>query len=184
MCAVYIRYFKTKHSYWKEWGLGNSIFKENTEVYEGDNLEEVKTKLTTVDTICKGKGPFQLMKVDLQGAELMALKGAQNTLKHVEIIFTEISVVAYNDGSPLWYETQTVLESLGFMAYDITELHYREDLLFQVDILWVKKTGKWVQKNITGLPAPKPSKTTYLFKEALKMIHQNLASVPDEQPTG
>jgi FkbM family methyltransferase len=49
---------------------------------------------TTVDTLCAHHtiGPVDLLTMDLQGAELLALRGATETLRSVRFVYTEVNV--------------------------------------------------------------------------------------------
>jgi hypothetical protein len=47
-----------------------------------------------------------------------------------------LQVLPYNANAPLWFEVHTYMESIGYFAVDILELHYSGKLLFQVDILF------------------------------------------------
>jgi hypothetical protein len=38
----------------------------------------------------RGKGPFEIMKLDIQGAELMALVGASETMKGAQVVLLEV----------------------------------------------------------------------------------------------
>jgi FkbM family methyltransferase len=65
---------------------GNSMFKETTKYFE-DAIEE-EVPIDTIDNILRDfnlTGKIQLMKMDIQGAELVALKGAMENLPHMEV---------------------------------------------------------------------------------------------------
>ena len=49
-------------------------------------------------------------------------------------------VTPFNMNAPLWFEVQAYMESVGYMAVDIVELHYAGKSLFQIDILFRCKT--------------------------------------------
>lgn len=52
--------------------------------------------------------------LDLQGAELKALRGCENVLKDVKAIFTEVSLIETYEGVPLYEEVKTFLTFRGF----------------------------------------------------------------------
>ena len=84
---------------------------------------------------------FHLVKLDVQGAEIEALKGAAEPLKHAAVVFMELSVNPYNSGAPLWFETHLSMESIGYAAADVTELHCSGNgFLIQVDIMFSEKS--------------------------------------------
>ena len=80
-------------------GTGNSLFEENTDAPR----EKISRTAYTIDSILKKRGIAspQLLKLDIQGSELNALKGASETLKTVEVIVSEVSVMNYNQGKSL-----------------------------------------------------------------------------------
>lgn len=73
---------------------------------------EMKTK--TIDTICQQHNfhEFNVINMDIQGAELLALRGGSKALRHTEWIFTEINfdelyvgcARAWELDEFLWYE--------------------------------------------------------------------------------
>jgi FkbM family methyltransferase len=56
-----------------------------------------------------------LMKLDVQGGELDALKGAMGSLPLIDSIYTEVSFVPFYDGQPLAGEITAFLEQNGFI---------------------------------------------------------------------
>lgn len=63
-----------------------------------------------------GIGKYNFWVVDLQGAELEALKGAEKALKHCMALTVEVSEVEVYKGAVLWPEIRDWLESRGFIA--------------------------------------------------------------------
>ena len=87
---------------------GNSYYKENEEV----NPETVnyfneshrrRLKTVTLDAVRRLKNfpAPDMIKMDVQGAELDVLKGAVETLSTVKHVILELQVVEYNKGAPL-----------------------------------------------------------------------------------
>ena len=70
----------------------------------------------TLDTIVKERNlpAPDLIKIDVQGAEIDVLKGATETLKSVTDLILEAQVVEYNKGAPLRDEVISYVESIGF----------------------------------------------------------------------
>jgi hypothetical protein len=58
-----------------------------------------------------------------------------------------VQVLSYNANAPLWFEVHAYMESIGYLAVDILELHYSGKLLFQVDLLF-RRTSP-----VEGIPA-------------------------------
>lgn len=83
---------------------------------------------------------FQLMKIDVQGAELDVLKGATSTLPGIEVIMAELSLVEYNKGAPLFADIVTSLNDLGFPMFDIYALpRHPSGALIQVDAFFIRQ---------------------------------------------
>jgi FkbM family methyltransferase len=96
---------------------GNSIYEENSNLVANQPTRETKTyTMRTLDSVVKEKGfPLpDLIKMDVQGAELSILKGAKDTLKNCKDLILELQKVEYNKGAPLKDEVIAYVESLGF----------------------------------------------------------------------
>jgi FkbM family methyltransferase len=80
-----------------------------------------------------------LLKLDLQGFELFALRGAVNFLKSVEVILTEVSFFS-QDYEPSPAELISFLAGSGFALYDVAALHarFRDNRLRQGDLIFVR----------------------------------------------
>jgi FkbM family methyltransferase len=100
---------------------GNSYYKENEEV----NPETVnyfneshrrRLKTVTVDAVRRLKQlpDPDMIKMDVQGAELDVLKGAVETLSTVKHVILELQAVEYNKGAPLKDAVIDYMDSQGF----------------------------------------------------------------------
>lgn len=100
---------------------GNSYYRENTEFspaaeYLFSENQAVIKKTRTLDSVVKEKRfPLpDMIKMDVQGAELDILKGAVETLKNCKDLILELQEGEYNSGAPLKDEVVAYLESIGF----------------------------------------------------------------------
>eukprot|EP01038_Epipyxis_sp_PR26KG_P007757 gene7757-10540_t len=139
---------------------GNSIYKENTDYFHQNSVPMPMTT-TTIDNIIKnyyGKEGmvFQMIKFDIQGSELLALKGATKTLHYVDVIITEVPFMNYNEGSPSFLKLYSYLDKVGFAPYDLIDIlrHPIRNVLIQCDVLWVRKSSFLWNKECTGYPPP------------------------------
>ena len=94
---------------------GNSYYKENTIHYNESHAQIRTTK--TLDTLAEERNwPLpDLIKLDVQGAELDILKGAKNTLQKCKDIILEAQVEDYNEGAPKENEVIEYMNSIGFL---------------------------------------------------------------------
>lgn len=111
---------------WQEWVLERSTEQEAAEfkawAKEGLVLKsEIKVPMRTLDTIMEQDLPagwkaedFNVLGMNIQGAEMDALRGAERSLRHVELIQTELNYVEHYQGNPTADELQAFLESAGF----------------------------------------------------------------------
>jgi FkbM family methyltransferase len=67
----------------------------------------------------------QILKMDIQGNELAALKGAEKTVSsgEVALIFSEVTFVPHYEGGVLFYELCSYLAERGFTLLNFYEMH-------------------------------------------------------------
>ncbi len=112
---------------------GSSVFRENTPF---PTQARALAQETLADVLEEGR-TFQLIKLDVQGAELAVLRGLGERLADIEVILLELSLVAYNDGAPLFAAVAAALGSMGFVLCDVVdEQRYRDGLPLQLDGLF------------------------------------------------
>ena len=139
-------------------GTGSSIFMENTAAFnELHKRVSINSSIDTLDNIISSKqlGPFQIIKIDVQGAEVDVIKGGRNAFSMAEIVFTEAPIMNYNNGAPGLLELYMMLHKKGYEIFDILDLaRDSSQFLLQIDIMWVKKSSKLWNKECTGYPKP------------------------------
>ena len=139
-----------------EWALLGSAPSDAVRFYMDDFgnssvLESVQNKcpsaeslpMKTLDGVVAARGlpgPI-LLKADVQGYELEVLRGANETLRSVEVILLEVSTVPYNIGSPLFADVVAFMADRKFLVYDICHLHrrYADEAVFQMDVLFARE---------------------------------------------
>lgn len=79
-------------------------------------IAEIKVQVRCLDSVFRGAMPEQpfLLKLDLQGYELEALKGATELLKHCQHVLLEAVFKPSYAGEPLFDEIADFLRSCGF----------------------------------------------------------------------
>jgi FkbM family methyltransferase len=102
-------------------GHSSSVYpmKEHKEIWkEVKEIEKVKLKSKRMMTIIKENNipllEYEVLIVDVQGAELEVLKSFDGNIKHFKMIEVEISQRELYEGQVLYEELNQYLESLGF----------------------------------------------------------------------
>lgn len=122
---------------------GSSVFLEREKNVNGIPRQ---TPCCTIDRLNEEfdfRQPI-LLKADVQGAELLVLKGAEKSFPLVEMIVLEVVMFDYFHGNnPQFYDTVSFLKSKGFVVWDIWGYGYRllDNALSQVDVAFVKDAG-------------------------------------------
>ena len=84
-------------------GRSSSMLRMKTHLREHPEITvtaSMRMRTTTVDTLCEQLGidDVDLLTMDLQGAELLALRGAEGTLRTVRFVYTEVNVAELYEG--------------------------------------------------------------------------------------
>lgn len=86
----------------------------------------IEVELISIDKYSKDHDISQIdiLKLDLQGGELNALKGAKELLKKssISIIYTEIMFVAHYENAPYFNEIWNFLSEFGYTLYNVYDL--------------------------------------------------------------
>lgn len=85
-----------------------------------------------------------LLKTDCQGADLLVLKGAMQTLEHCEVVIVEASLFRFwGEHQADFYDIVDFMKKAGFALYDILDGLYRplDSALGQVDLAFAKERG-------------------------------------------
>ena len=123
-------------------GSGSSIMTERSSV---PRTVEIRYLRRLDSLLCAIAGPA-LLKLDAQGYELEILKGATGLLPTIQAILLEIAVLEVNESAPLLHDVLTFMKGLGFVAYDILEIHRRplDRALNQIDVMFVREGSKLI----------------------------------------
>jgi len=126
---------------------GNSVYIEKTRYFDKKHL--IKLPMTTLDEmVAKRKlKNIDFIKIDTQGSELNILKGGKKTVDKAEFVLLETQNLEYNNNAPFTEDVIIAMKSYGFRLFDILETHYlATGELFQVDLLFAKKTSRFMKK--------------------------------------
>jgi FkbM family methyltransferase len=103
----------------------------------------IEVNVMTIDNLLqKSTIKPNLIKLDLQGFELEAMKGCQSLEDFFEVIVTEVSVLRIGD-VPIFTELDRFLEERNFRLYDVVPQYYRplDGALWQCDAIYVRKNS-------------------------------------------
>lgn len=93
--------------------------------FKADGSKTVRT--VRIDTFCRERKieKIDILKFDIQGGELAALKGATKLLsqKKIGLIYTEIWFTRAYEGQPLYDELCTFLAQFGYIPYSLYNVH-------------------------------------------------------------
>jgi FkbM family methyltransferase len=121
--------------------LNTEFHKSNphSSLLETKGTIEVETK--TLDKIFP-KETIDLLKLDLQGGEYNALKGAENLLKHgrIKCIICEVMFQKSYKNQSNGSELILYLEEQGFKIFNFYQNHYHHGELLQSDIIFYHKS--------------------------------------------
>ena len=125
-------------TWYEKRNTGDSLFKENTGYF--DDCKEIKRSTTTLDLVFNKNEVFELIKIDCQGAEIPILKGGNRLVQKSSVIILEVPFMGeYNIGAPNFYEHINYMENIGYRVFDIVELHRVDNILIQIDIIFIKQ---------------------------------------------
>ncbi len=123
-----------------EFAPTNSLLASNKIGNNVDNLTQTKrteeVNTISLDTFCTNENVtfIDILKMDIQGGELEALKGATKLLEaqKIGIIYTEVEFVSIYKDQPLFSDIELYLRQFGYRLYRIMNMHADE----QGQLLW------------------------------------------------
>ena len=130
-------------NFYKKEESGDSIFKQNISYLSdhGDVYDEsdiIKTQLTTLDKFASEhdipKADF--VKIDVQGAELLILKGSPKIIDQANFLLLELSYVEFNLGGCLIEDVLPYIRNKGFKPIAFSHLNGNSYEIIQSDILF------------------------------------------------
>jgi FkbM family methyltransferase len=85
----------------------------------------IEVEVTCIDTFAAQNDikEIDILKLDIQGGELNALRGALQALQSVPLVYLEIAFVPHYENAPLLYETWKFLADLDYSLFNIYDLY-------------------------------------------------------------
>lgn len=123
-------------------GTGDSIFREIGPHYR--RCEPVRMATCRLDDVPEVRAlrSVDVLKIDVQGAELDVLRGAPETLAKTELVVAEASLLPYNEGAPLVADVVACMASAGFQVIGVVAIHAVAGLQAQVDLAFARRESR------------------------------------------
>lgn len=139
----------TTKSEWKDGNPGaSSLLKASGEYpVEQYGQKEIKVLTTTLKKFFLEQriSHLNLIWMDIQGAELMALRGLEERIHDIDIIHTEVEFIEIYKGQPLALDIKKFMSDNDFLlCYFTTFGHYSGDAVFINQTLLKKKTLSYI----------------------------------------
>jgi FkbM family methyltransferase len=117
-------------------GSGDSYYRETTPRYA--TVAPMQVQSTTLDVLVERfELPLpDLIKADVQGAELDVLRGGTAALGNAKLVLLECPVSNYNEGAPSFGEYFAFLEERGFTPIEFLEAKWLAGRMMQIDVLF------------------------------------------------
>jgi len=127
--------------------MSNSILKTDRRaegLWREDSFNTYATApvpTTTIDAYCRAQAieSIDILKLDIQGAELKALQGARSLLeqRRVGLVYMELILGPTYQGQPTFEEYLRFFDKMGYMMLDLYCPYRKNFYLIQSDVIWV-----------------------------------------------
>ncbi|MEO6231212.1 MAG: FkbM family methyltransferase [Ferruginibacter sp.] len=108
-----------------------------------ENVKTITVPVKTIEDVFQENGleRINILKLDIQGSELNALKGAKNLLeaKKIDLIYTEAYFVQQYVNQPLFHEIADYLLRHGYLLQDIYNPIYGNGKLAWCDAVFIRE---------------------------------------------
>ena len=106
--------------------------------YQTGDVQERQLQVTTLDSYCQENtvDSIYLLKIDIQGYELRALKGASKTLKVTDYVFVESAIKPLYKGAASFTQVHEFMVAQGFHLMNFRAWHRGNNVLMETDMLF------------------------------------------------
>jgi FkbM family methyltransferase len=110
-------------------------------------IGQTTVSVTTIDDFCRTEGisNIDILKMDIQGAELMALRGATDKLSNslIDLVYTEVRFVPHYKGEAMFCELSAFLSKFDYSLFDLYHpLYATNGQLREADALFVSPRAR------------------------------------------
>ena len=116
---------------------GNGIYRENTNV----PFTSKKRRTVTLDSLLPGQ-KFDLIKMDVQGAELDIIQGSPGMIHNAKYLWLELQPHNYNIGAPSAGKVIGYLHEIGFEIVTLDEVNTGNGVIMGMDFIFVNTRNK------------------------------------------
>jgi FkbM family methyltransferase len=104
-------------------GISKALNQNDLEYFEKFN-HKISVKTETVDSFLTANplDKIDLLKIDVQGAERLVLRGASKTLSKVKVIIIEVSFYDYYEQQSSFLDVEKIIAPCGFKLFSISEI--------------------------------------------------------------
>lgn len=123
--------------------IGSSFLMSDYLKNTGKSWEKRKVPIATIDSLITHNDVVvpDLLKIDAEGFELEALKGATKCFGHTEVFILEVAFIKFFPELPLFREVVDFMFRHDYVVYDVVGLKRRGGVLGRADIAFAKTNG-------------------------------------------
>ncbi|HQY88875.1 MAG TPA: FkbM family methyltransferase [Tepidisphaeraceae bacterium] len=108
--------------------------------------QQITLVSTTLSEAVRGT-PFEnpdMVKIDVQGAELAVMRGGLDVIKRAEVVMLEASLIEEFAGAPLFPEVMNFMSDLGFAIQDICTIwrNTPSGSVNELDVIFARKDSQ------------------------------------------
>ena len=106
-----------------------------------ENKRQITVETITLDQFCESQeiSTIDILKMDIQGGELAALRGAENLLmnNHIRLIYSETYFIPQYEDQPLFHDISKYVFKYNYILKDIFSPIYGKGKLSWGDVIFV-----------------------------------------------
>lgn len=144
-----------------------------------ETVSVLEAPVTTIDDFCRQEGieEIHILKMDIQGGELLALEGAQENLRRgsIALVYAEVEFVPIYEGQAYFHEVATWLGCYGYTLFDLYNFVYAEngqakwgDALFVSPQIRASQSAEWAVNLREAAGTVKPNNVSCASLEELQ----------------